>query len=849
MYHKNFVLLLAAASILLATATPAFAQNWAYHVVLPQRNQATNADGLVWVLSSVACSADGTKIVAAASGSTTSAYYDSGGLVCVSTDLGATWQAATLPTNSWSGVASSADGTKMVAVAREGSTNANDMTLYTSLDTGASWTPHNAVPYSGPGYFTDWNCVASSADGTKLAAGIEEFDYIGTQGTTNSPGLYSGIALSTDSGATWQPSSLRGIWSTVASSADGSTLAAVGYTNENSPTAVYVSTDGGGGWQQADLPDQFLTFVTVSGDGSTMVATGTNVFTSRDSGAIWMEWTNAPQGPYGPIFWTAPAASADGTKLMVGAFGGGSPGTIYTSDDSGVTWESTNNAFSGAGFLYASASSADGRELVALPRGGSYVFTLDFPQPGHVYCACNSNAIAGATVQIGTNLVTCDNSGAYTIGNVAPGTYTVTITASNYETLTNNLTVSPNQPVTNNFYLTNSALFIDAIYDPVLQALPGFDTISNTIGLACQVLSQNIANPLCVRIIFMSTGTGLGASTTHLGMIPCSQYLDDLKANTNMSANDIQALSTLPLGPGTGLNGNSLVQLTPANLEAIGETALANAVLDAHGGVDSTIALNFGILNFTRPGLNPANYDLQSTAAHEIDEVLGIGGNGSTLDLLNGNSGPGQTNGVGPLDLYRYVSPGFRSFIYSPTVAPYLSIDGGATMLVHFNQYGYGSDYGDWGNGANPAVQADNNPPQVQDAYGTPGEMFNLGPNEFIALDIVGYTLSGTAQIQGLTYSADTFTFNVSTLPGKTYQVQYSTNLAQGSWRDLNGPMVATGMTTTVTDTNATGGQRYYRIIVVSPPQSLARQLPRDKARVGTVVPEAVTHRYLPRKP
>jgi hypothetical protein len=60
--------------------------------------------------SSVACSADGTKIVAAA------APYGGTGPLYTSTNSGASWTSNSVPNQQWTFVASSADGNKLVAV-------------------------------------------------------------------------------------------------------------------------------------------------------------------------------------------------------------------------------------------------------------------------------------------------------------------------------------------------------------------------------------------------------------------------------------------------------------------------------------------------------------------------------------------------------------------------------------------------------------------------------------------------------------------------------------------------------------------------------------------------------------
>ena len=57
----------------------------------------------------------------------------------------------------WYSVASSSDGTKLVAVVYGGQ-------IYTSADSGVSWTPRESA--------RNWCSVASSSDGTKLAAAV-----------------------------------------------------------------------------------------------------------------------------------------------------------------------------------------------------------------------------------------------------------------------------------------------------------------------------------------------------------------------------------------------------------------------------------------------------------------------------------------------------------------------------------------------------------------------------------------------------------------------------------------------------------------------------------------------------
>jgi hypothetical protein len=113
---------------------------------------------------SVACSADGSKLAAVAG--------DANGMdhqISTSSDFGMTW-ASVGPSNFWTAVAFSADGTRIIAGSEGGYTvtgtnitGTSDGLVYRSTNSGAAWTPVNLPPHS-------WVSVASSADGTRLVA-------------------------------------------------------------------------------------------------------------------------------------------------------------------------------------------------------------------------------------------------------------------------------------------------------------------------------------------------------------------------------------------------------------------------------------------------------------------------------------------------------------------------------------------------------------------------------------------------------------------------------------------------------------------------------------------------------
>src|SRR5205823_5217955 len=101
--------------------------------------------------------------------------------------------------------------------------------------------------------------------------------------------------------------------------------------------------------------------------------------------------------------------------------------------------------------------------------------------------------------------------------------------------------------------------------------------------------------------------------------------------------------------------------------------------------------------SFTRPVAN-ISFDALRALQHEIDEVLGTGSFVNT----------GSSN-LSPTDLFSWSATGTRNLTASGS--RYLSIDGGRTNIVGFNQDPNG-DSGDWLSG--PCPQAT---PYVQNAF------------------------------------------------------------------------------------------------------------------------------------
>jgi len=287
--------------------------------------------------------------------------------------------------------------------------------------------------------------------------------------------------------------------------------------------------------------------------------------------------------------------------------------------------------------------------------------------------------------------------------------------------------------------------------------------------------------------IYITYGdTGLGESIGYGNQVTYDQYLAAVTANTNKSAVQTTALSSLSTydtatytGGNVGITGalastlgftalNGITPPTPAlgeNLCTLGDSGCYNEVIVISN--HSSISLYFDNVG----GPEPSDaYDFYTTVAHETDEVLGTSsctGTNSNGNALTDNCGAGIPSVV---DLFRYSSAGHLVLASSldGTAGQYFSYDGGTTNDANgvagtskvYNTLFNGDDYADYVSsdpdcGTNQAVQ---------DAEGCPGEdkglsILNDGGSEITILNAVGYDVPAAVTAPAVTLSTHSIPF------------------------------------------------------------------------------------------
>ena len=323
---------------------------------------------------------------------------------------------------------------------------------------------------------------------------------------------------------------------------------------------------------------------------------------------------------------------------------------------------------------------------------------------------------------------------------------------------------------------TGSALLALIIASPAhasLDILPTFDSSITALGDAAAVeaaisnathaIQGDFANSFDVPILFKAAHDGLDGflaiSNSTFSTRTYRDYVDLLElAASSHPGNAVLKTAVNNLGSGN-TGGTDGVIVTNTVLQALGVPASdvpggydANGNFVGLGAFDGVITINVDQpFTYTEPvpvydGHN-LTYDATRAVDHEIDEVLGGGGSGSTLNYVSqfGTDNPDSvfTFYQGALDLYRYSAPETPSFSTSEAAEAYLSVNGGASEIVGFNNFSQG-DYGDFGPNIDSCAGGGFGGPAglILDAFSCnneTAEKFTSVSPEYAMLESIGY--------------------------------------------------------------------------------------------------------------
>jgi hypothetical protein len=278
--------------------------------------------------------------------------------------------------------------------------------------------------------------------------------------------------------------------------------------------------------------------------------------------------------------------------------------------------------------------------------------------------------------------------------------------------------------------LASASLIITPTFGITITSNSNAAAIEGAINAAIGMIDGLYSNSVTIPVTFtyspaassnLESNTGLFYSESYANYV--SQLEADAAAhpqNTVLAT----ALSNLPVG--NDADGSSLMALTAAQLTMLGVPKVGNAVVNIN---------SIQSFAFSRP-VSSTEFDAIGGIEHELDEVLGGGGGGSTLN--NCITNPAFFCGkFGPLDLYRYSAPSVPSYTTSATASSYFSINGGVTSIVAFSQSGAG-DYADF----SPACGTGGGIGElIQNAFNCKGqdEAFTTSSPEYEMLESIGW--------------------------------------------------------------------------------------------------------------
>jgi len=272
-----------------------------------------------------------------------------------------------------------------------------------------------------------------------------------------------------------------------------------------------------------------------------------------------------------------------------------------------------------------------------------------------------------------------------------------------------------------------TGLTIQATFDSSITGQPKAAVIEATINQAISIYESLFTDPITISIRFRyattlpdgTPMTDLVESLTVIYGVGSNIWFNALRADAK-SSDDSVAIANLPdttLFPSiiaSSANGRALGQNTPPAMNADGTISVG-------GPYDGIVTLNSATMfQFSRP-TDANRFDAQRSIEQGIDRIMGL------IYSLTDST---------PNDLFSWSAPGQRNTATAGT--RYLSIDGGVTNIINFNNNPNGS-FANWASDACPQAH-----PYVQNAFPCMGQFSDVSATspEGIDLDVIGYDLA-----------------------------------------------------------------------------------------------------------
>jgi hypothetical protein len=283
-----------------------------------------------------------------------------------------------------------------------------------------------------------------------------------------------------------------------------------------------------------------------------------------------------------------------------------------------------------------------------------------------------------------------------------------------------------------------AALTITPLFDSSITGAANAAQVEGAINAAIGTIDSLYSNNGNVGIVFtQAPGSFLGQSQSADYAESYANYKGLLTAaSASQPTNTVLSTAVANLSSGNMPRNGGSVAVTSADLRVALGVAGASGCFNSGGtfvnscgqAFDGVVTLTTSVpLNYTKTPV-AGQFSAIDTVAHEVNEILGGGGQGSVLNAI-ADGLTAFANDLGVLDLYRYSAPGVPSFTTNAAATAYFSVDGGVTDIVGFNQTSTG-DFGDFSTNNN-----------IQSAFSNSGVVapYNASTPEFPTLESIGF--------------------------------------------------------------------------------------------------------------